>query len=527
MRSSLNTSSWVSSRAGPASRRGQRGLAGSAWARPGIPSALAERDWLALVLGSGWALLLGMLLAGVPKLAVVLLAGGCVLALALTAPVTVLLVLLALTALVPYEVQHPLAIGATQNSPGLLPSDALLAAGLLRAVLVLPHMRLERRRATVVGAIVCFVAAIVLQAIRGVALGANVSVIGAEFRHLLGFATVLIAMPMLEDPRSRRRLLGGLLALGLALGLWGLAQWTLNVSFGTAGDVGVRQGVALTTTGSGQLQGGMFVYPVAVLLALAALVSGRIRSASMRAMVIAAFLLNCACLLLTFERTLWIATVVGAILVLARAGARARGRAFKWAPVTIMLLLAAMVLTPATFTTAEQRLVSIGQYANDRSIRYRVTESEHVLARIRAHPLTGSALGATIFWGRPDEGVPPTAYDYSHDGYLWLSWKLGIPAAALLIALLLIAIFWRGPPEAEPVFGAVRHGAQAALATLLITSATFPIVNSLQITCAVGLLLAIAAMPASTRTPAVVARNPGARAVRPNRAAQPPDGARG
>ena len=484
----------------PPQRGSQRALlAEGSSPRAGVASAIAERDWLALILLSGGALLFAALISRSPKMAVAVLAGGAVLLLALRAPLTVLVLLIALTAVVPYEIEHPLAIGASAKSPGLLFSDALLLAGLFRAALIVPQMRLERLRAVVAGLMICFAGVVLVQAERGLTMGASVSVVGAEFRRLLGFAVLLIAIPILADRQSRGRLLGWLLALGLALGLVGLAQWTLHLSFGEAGDFGVRQGVALTTTGVGQLQGGLFVYPVAVLLALAALVSGQIRSNFARALTIAVLLLNCVDLLLTFERTFWIATGVGAVLVLLRAGGAARGRVLRWMPAVVALVAVAIALSPGTFTTAEQRLASVTQFGSDNSVRYRVVESEHVLARIEAHPLTGSALGATIFWGRPWEGVPPEARNYSHDGYLWLGWKLGIPAAALLIGLIAAAAFWPGTPDAEPLFLAVRRGCQAALAALLIISATFPVFNTLEITALAGLLLAIAFMPAGAR----------------------------
>ena len=249
-----------------------------------------------------------------------------------------------------------------------------------------------------------FIAVITLQAVRGVRLGASVSVIGAEFRALLGFAAALIAMPILEDRRSCRRLLGALLALGLLLGVSGILQWTFDLGFGEAGGFGVRQGVALTTTGIGQLQGGLFAYPVAVLLSLAALSSRHIRSGPVRWLTVAVLVLNCADLLLTFERTLWIATLAGAAVLLARAGTRARRSAVRWVPGGIAVLLVAVALSPGTFTTAVQRFESVGDYASDNSVRYRLVESEHVLARVYAHPLTGSGLGATVYWGRPWEG---------------------------------------------------------------------------------------------------------------------------
>lgn len=461
--------------------------------------ALAERDWLALALVSASAVLYGGLVGASPKFASVVLAAGIVVALGLFAPVTVLLALLALTAIVPYDFQHPFAIGATETSPGLLPSDALLAAAFLRAVLLVPHMPLDRRRRTAVGLILVFVAITAVQVVHGLSRGGSFSVVGAEFRHLVGFAVLIPVLTIIDDERSRRRLLSGLLVLGLALGLWGIAQWTLKLNFNGTGDLGVRQGVALTTTGVGQLQGGLFIYPVAVLLSLAALTSGAVRSRPVRIALLATFVLNCIDLLVTYERTFWLATLVGAVLILLRSGAQARRRVLAWTPLAAVLVAGAVALTPATFVTAEQRFLSIGEYGKDSSVHYRVVESEHVLAKINEHPLTGSGLGATIYWGRPTEGVPAAYYNYSHDGYLWLAWKIGIPGAALIVALMLTAAFWRGDPDADPVYAAVRRGCQATLVTLLIVSVTFPVFNSLELSSLAGLLLAFAAVPAPGR----------------------------
>jgi hypothetical protein len=467
-----------------------------------LQRAVAMSGWPALALCGVAGLVAGGLAAASPKMAAAALAGAAVIALALRAPVTLLLVLLALTAVVPYELQHPFAIGASETSPGLLPSDALLAGAMLRAALLVPGMPLDPRRRLAVVLICAFLLVCALQTVHGLRMGANLSVAGAEFRRLLGFGTLLFALPVLDEAPNRRRILAGMLVLGLVLGLWGIAQWTMHIDFGGAGDFGVRQGVSLTTGGVGQLQGGLFVYPVAVLLSLAALMSGTIESRRARVLTVAVLVLNFADLLLTYERTFWIATVLGAVFLLARSGRAARRRVGRWAPAALVGLAVTIALTPSTFVTAEQRLLSVSQYSSDKSVHYRVVESEHVLAKIRAHPLTGSGLGATIFWGRPEEGVPPQAYNYSHDGYLWLSWKVGIPGALLLLALMATAALWRAEPDVEPLFLAVRRGSQASLLMLLVVSATFPVFNSLQITVLAGLLLAIAAMPGVRRRPA-------------------------
>ena len=157
------------------------------------------------------------------------------------------------------------------------------------------------------------------------------------------------------------------------------------------------------------------------------------------------------------------------------------------------------VFAPAELTTAHERLTSISQYSSDNSVRYRLTESRFVLERIRAEPLAGSGLAATIFWGRPWAQQPPKPYGFSHNGYLWLAWKIGIPAASLLVLLMALGVVLRPPPGDTLTTRAVRRGAQGAIAGLLLATMTFPSFSALSITPAYGLLLALAVCPEATR----------------------------
>ena len=103
----------------------------------------------------------------------------------------------------------------------------------------------------------------------------------------MGFTAGLIAIPILADPDGRARLFKGLIWAGLAIGLWGIVQWTVDIPFTASEDAGVRAGVRFTTTGRGQIQGGLFAFPVAVAMSAAALLSQEIRSASTRLLLIA------------------------------------------------------------------------------------------------------------------------------------------------------------------------------------------------------------------------------------------------
>jgi O-antigen ligase len=231
-----------------------------------------------------------------------------------------------------------------------------------------------------------------------------------------------------------------------------------------------------------------------------------------RAALVATTLLNAAACLVTFERTFWLDALVGVFLVILRANSVQRFKALLITPLVAIAAVGVLaVVAPRDLTTAQQRLLSLGQYSNDKSVHYRVVESSFVLQQIRAHPFAGSGLAATIFWGQPWNQVPPRSSPFAHDGYLWLAWKLGIPGAALLLLLLGAAMFLRGPPGESDLDRAVRIGAQGALAGLLLATITFPSVSNLSITPAMGVLLALAVVPSAATQCSVRSRDPAPR----------------
>lgn len=406
-------------------------------------------------------------------------------------PVAQLTVLLALTALVPIEVQN-----AFSASPGLVVSDVLLILGLAWSMLLLLERPLDRVRAGAVGLGLIFLVIALAQAAHGIAAGHAVSTTGAELRALLGFGTVITALALVDDPARHRSIFRGLTLIGLLLGLLGVAQWILQIPFSVAGDFGVREGVALTSSGHGQVQGGLFAFPVAVILSFGALALGGVRSTRGRAIVGLVLVLNVVSLVLTFERTFWLATLLGCAYVVVRAGRVQRVRALIAAPILLLAIAVPLtVLAPATLTTARERLMSIGQYGDDNSVRYRLIEADHVISQIRDRPWTGSGLGATIYWGRPYDGVRPKSYSFVHNGFLWLLWKLGIPSAVLLFSLMTFALLRRRLARGDAMLASVVAGSQGALLALMAASVTFPSFTTASITAVLGVLLAFCALP--------------------------------
>lgn len=454
---------------------------------------------------------LGALTGTRPALAVGLAGVAAVTALAFLYPVTHLTLLLLVTAVVPYAVMNAYDLGG--GAAGLLLSDLLLLTGLARAAMVLPSRRLDRLQLAAVALALILLAVLCLQFLHGLSENRDISSIGAELRVLLGLgATVVIALPIVTDETARPRLFRGLIVVGLLLGLWGLAQWVLRLPFELTGDFGVREGVDFTTSGRGQLQGGLYGFPVAVVLSFAVLLSGRVASTGARVALIAVLVLNAICAILTFERTFWLAILLGVGILMIRAGRVQRMRALILGSVAAVLVLVALAaISPNTLITARERFLSIGQYGNDSSLAYRLRESRFVLREIDERPVVGSGLAATIYWGRPAEGVRPEQREYSHNGYLWLAWKLGIPSAVFIVVALALAAVRPRVPAGDPAVAAATAGSQAALLTLLAASVTFPAFNALSITSVMGFLVAMALLP-----PAVsAARGPGA--LRPAR----------
>ena len=278
------------------------------------------------------------------------------------------------------------------------------------------------------------------------------------------------------------------MVLGLCLGAWGLAQWLFAIDFTAGADVGIRPGVEETSGGRGSLQGGLYGYPVAVTFAFAALVSGWMRSLEARCLVALVLLLNAVCLLLTYERTFWAAAVVGCLVVALRSGPAARRAAPAWMAAGAVVVLTALMLLGET-RTATERLFSVTEYSSHDSFESRQVESRAVSAAISERPLTGSGLGATITWGK--EGVFRTeTTPFSHNGYLWLAWKVGLPLAALLVGVLLMAALRPAPRGDDGWLRTLRVSSQASLLALLVIGLTFPPFNAFGITAAMGVMVA-------------------------------------
>lgn len=458
------------------------------------PPARGRRVVVAALLGA--ALVGGAATALEPRMALGLVAVGLVGLAAFRAPVAHLLALVALTTIVPLAVQARFGSGGSVDSAGVLPSDLFLVTGLLRALIALPGQPLRRLTSVAVGLTALFLLAAAVQLVHAQALGRPLSGVGGEFRALLGFGALLIALPIIAEPESRRRLLAGLAGLGLVLGLWGIAQFALHLRFYEPDSP-----IAAGSFATGGLVIGMFAFPMAAIVALAVLTGSPPRWRGARALLYAVLATNCAAVVLTFERTIVLALLAGFVVVFLRATARQRGRlALTGAAALACSVLALAAASPAALSAYRARLASIATARTDPSVTYRVEESRLVVGAIRGEPLTGSALGATILIGRPGTTLPLAPRRYAENGYLWLAWKVGVPAALLLLTALGLAVL-APRRRGEELSGVIlRRGCQAGVAVALLASITFGSFTQIGMTVATGVLAALCfAAPAPSR----------------------------
>ena len=352
----------------------------------------------------------------------------CLVPLAFGAPLASLGVVLFVTVLVPFDLQNRVSVGGGPGAPGLLLVDVLLALGLCRVGLLLLARRLRLETPLVIAAALLVVLTAAL--LNGVVTGATASDAGVEAR-LPGLRRGRVR-PGLAPPARRASaappVRGAARARSRPRPL-GARPVGLHIPYSLAGDVGVRPGIdQIAAKGGGQLQGGLYAFPVAVILSFALLLSNRGRGGAIQALAATVFALNSVCVLLTYERTIWGAAAIGCLIVAVRSGRQSRRSAAKWVAIGVAGLLALSALSPGARTTTVDRITSVVQYRSDNAVLAREVESRAVIGAIRRHPFTGSGFGATITWGKTNVFATTTT-SYTHNGYLWLAWKLGIPLA--------------------------------------------------------------------------------------------------
>lgn len=396
-------------------------------------------------------------------------------------PLAALVVLLALTAIVPQSVQAPGSVA------GLLPSDLALAAVLGWAALDLPWRLMDRRSCWVAGGLLVFVATVLVQTALALQHGRSLTGTGGEARVLLGLGTLFVTLALVADADGRARLGRALAALALVLGAWGVLQALLGLVFDPPPSLGAPTTASYETAGRTV---GMYAFPVAALCALAGLAVGAARTSRGRLVLVAIAALNVAATLLAFERTFMAGLAFGIVVL----GLRLRGGERVRLLATGLAVLAGLVLAlwavdPVRLAHTGERLASVTRSSADPSLRYRGEESRIVVDQIAARPWVGSGPGATMRIGRPGTDRPIVDRRYAENGYLWLAWKTGVPAAVVACLVLVAAATAPGRGRLPDAPGrALALGGQASLAALALVTLTFGSFAIIAITAVAGVL---------------------------------------
>ncbi|HEX8071990.1 MAG TPA: O-antigen ligase family protein [Pyrinomonadaceae bacterium] len=181
----------------------------------------------------------------------------------------------------------------------------------------------------------------------------------------------------------------------------------------------------------------------------------------------AAFVLLAAGLALTAMRTVLVAFVVGATVVLWRGAASGRARALALCAVALVCALGALAVW-RTRAAGALRL-------QDPSAQLRLAVARHAAARVPLHPVFGHGMDAVHrHW--QEWGFPGTDMLHAHSTPVQLAFDRGLPAVFLWLWLMLA--FWRtttraeraGRPDADAAAHGLLLGASGALAGLFASA---------------------------------------------------------
>jgi O-antigen ligase len=339
--------------------------------------------------------------------------------------------------------------------PGPLALDRLLLVAAVAVVLIRELGARDRSELRIEPVHVVLAAGLVYVVASALAVGTFFES-ASFFRFLqtygaLPFLTFLIAPVVFRTPADRQILLVGLVGLGAYLGLTALFEtikldalvfpkFILDPSFGT--HFGRARGPFAEAVANGM---GLFVCAVAAAIAFTTW-----RRRLWRLLAGGVFSLCLLGTLFTLQRSVWLAVVVAAV-VLVVANRELRRFALPLAALAATLVLGALVLIPGLAASAEAR-------KNDQqTIWDRENANRAALNMVDSHPLTGLGWGEFTQQGLNYfqlSGDYPLTHTVVHNLFLGLAAELGLIGLTLWVTGFLLgvggAIRARPPPQLRP-----------------------------------------------------------------------------
>ncbi len=432
--------------------------------------------------------------------AIVLLAVGVVGLLLLAHPAWALGALVGAVILLEADPTSPIPFGSSLYDfvpgPKITGVDALLA--LATAAVVLDVVR--RRRAQPVGpvgiALLVLCCAVVTGAVAGLSAGASTVEVQEGVRAVF---------PLLVIPVLTVQVVDTLAKLRTGLGLLSAAA-LLKVTLGLLLYVTGASATGPDPFPATYLESTPNILTMLFLLAWVAATLARVPLATWVRWTVP---LAAACLLLSFRRSFWIATVASALLVLLMGTGRTGRRLL--APGLVILVAAGYLVS--TTTTAQvngpvgERIQQLSptQIRSNKADRYRLGERRSVWADVREQPVSGLGLGVGWRQRYPLSEQHPGGRQYVHFAVLWWWMKLGIlgPVGYLGMLLTTAAVgvgVWRR--STDPLVAAVALSTATglvgfALAELTATFTGAEVRASVLMGLVVGLMASAARITAS------------------------------
>lgn len=311
--------------------------------------------------------------------------------------------------------------------------------------------------------------------------------------HVLAYILLLpIAVANLDiNERMVKRLLGGAYALAVLKAVEGLAEISLHLGRTVEG----------TTT--------LTYYEPAtnwvIMMALLALVAAWIVGPRPPLWMLLGSPLLATCLMFSYRRSFWIATVLALILIVLFASTPRARRVL--VPAGVLIAFAVWLLANTGFQSnlpVVKRLdtISASKLEANREDRYRIDERANVVAEIERHPITGVGSGGT--WQATAAPLPVEHEEgraYVHFAVLLYWLKLGILGLAAYVSIIFgsALIGWRAwRAAADPPMRAFGLASACAVAGLAVmdTTASFTGVEA-RFTAIFGLQLGLLAVLAA------------------------------
>lgn len=149
-------------------------------------------------------------------------------------------------------------------------------------------------------------------------------------------------------------------------------------------------------------------------------------------------------LVLTFSRGYWIAAIIALAVVFMLAGKIQKQRFVSYGAIfSVLSISIALILfgplVDFVFNALATRINTLGAVGRDASLAERFKETSVVLEMVKLNPILGYGLGKLYSFRSLVGRDMPT--HYVHNGYLYLTFKLGIFAAVAYLAFFVTIIF--------------------------------------------------------------------------------------